>query len=496
MKLKNGLLALGATLIFCGAQAQDKTAIKYANSITNEDLYERIAVLSSDEMEGRDTGKKGQRMAAEYIANFYKSLGLVDPTKSGTYLQGFDLTSTAWGDVYIKSGKTTLKIDQDLIMAGDADIKKAAKAKLVFVGNGSEEEFNAADVKGNLVAILSVGANYNTKANLAKEKGAIGVVVVNIGEEDRFKTTVERYATFNSRGRLGFDRPTEQFPVFLVSPAGMAGLFGTDAETLMAAKGGAFKTKNVTYMAEKVKTAIPTENVVGFIEGTDKKEEVLVISSHYDHIGVAPNGDVFNGADDDASGTAAVMEIAEAFKKAADAGDRPRRSVLFLNVTGEEKGLLGSSYYSENPLFPLENTINNLNIDMIGRVDNNYKNEENQDYIYVIGSEMLSSHLKIVSDYANATYVGLKLDYRYDDENDTNRFYYRSDHYNFAKNNIPVIFYFNGVHDDYHKVTDTIEKIEFDLLNKRTKLVFFTAWDLLNRENRTPVDRVNTRPAR
>jgi Zn-dependent M28 family amino/carboxypeptidase len=235
---------------------------------------------------------------------------------------------------------------------------------------------------------------------------------------------------------------------------------------------------------------------MGFLEGTDKKEEVLVISSHYDHVGVSATGDAFNGADDDGSGTVSVMEIAEAFALAAKDGVKPRRSILFLNVTGEEKGLLGSEYYSENPVFPIANTVNNINIDMVGRIDYEYQKEANKDYVYVIGSEMLSSQLKKINEYNNITYTNLILDYRYDAEDDPNRFYYRSDHYNFAKFNIPVIFFFNGVHDDYHQVTDTVDKIEFPLMSKRAHLIFHTAWDLANRDQRTPVDGSNTRTDR
>src|SRR5690606_10933905 len=171
-------------------------------------------------------------------------------------------------------------------------------------------------------------------------------------------------------------------------------------------------------------------------------------------------------------------------------------SILFLNVTGEEKGLLGSEYYSDSPVFPLANTVTNINIDMVGRIDYEYEKEENKDYVYVIGSEMLSSHLKKINEYNNITYTNLVLDYRYDAADDPNRFYYRSDHYNFAKHNIPVIFFFNGVHDDYHQVTDTVDKIEFPLMTKRAQLIFHTSWDLANREYRTPVDGTNTRTDR
>ena len=183
-----------------------------------------------------------------------------------------------------------------------------------------------------------------------------------------------------------------------------------------------------------------------------------------DHIGIDSNGEVFNGADDDGSGTVAILEIAEAFKKASDEGNGPKRSILFLHVTGEEKGLLGSRYYTENPVFPLESTVTDLNIDMIGRVDKKHKGNPN--YIYLIGADKLSTELHDISESMNKKYTNIELDYTYNDENDPNRFYYRSDHYNFAKNNIPVIFYFNGVHSDYHAIGDTPDKINYEMLEK------------------------------
>ncbi len=231
----------------------------------------------------------------------------------------------------------------------------------------------------------------------------------------------------------------------------------------------------------------PTENVVAFIKGSEKPEEVLVISSHYDHVGMDDAGNIYNGADDDGSGTVGVLEIAEAFVQAQKDGFTPKRSILFLNVTGEEKGLVGSKFYTDEPIFPLENTVANLNIDMIGRIDPAH--EGNDNYVYLIGSDKLSTDLHNLSEAVNKKYVNMDLDYKYNDENDPNRFYYRSDHYNFAKNNIPIIFYFNGTHADYHKPTDTPDKIEYDLLAKRTQLVFLTAWEIANRDARLVVDK-------
>ena len=245
------------------------------------------------------------------------------------------------------------------------------------------------------------------------------------------------------------------------------------------------------YFQEIPKSFLPggvnaSENVVAYIEGSEIPDEIIVISAHYDHLGT--NGDeIFNGADDDASGTVAVLEIAEAFQLAVQDGRGPKRSILFLNLTAEEKGLYGSKWYVANPLFPLKNHIANLNIDMVGRVDDAHMDTPN--FIYLIGSDKLSTELHNLSEEANNKYVHLDLDYTYNDENDPNRFYYRSDHYNFAKNNIPIIFYFNGVHEDYHKATDTADKINYELLTKRTKLVFYTAWELANRKNKIVVDK-------
>jgi len=227
---------------------------------------------------------------------------------------------------------------------------------------------------------------------------------------------------------------------------------------------------------------VETENVAAIIKGSKFPEEYIVISSHLDHIGIK-NGEINNGADDNGSGTVALLEIAEAFKMAADVGQGPKRSLIFLHVTGEEKGLLGSSYYANNPLYPLAQTMTNLNVDMIGRTDPK-REDKDPNYIYLIGADRLSQDLHDISEATNTKYTQFKLDYTFNEEKDPNRFYYRSDHYNFAKNNIPVIFYFSGTHEDYHKPGDTPDKIMYDLLAKRTQLIFYTAWELANRTDK------------
>ncbi len=245
---------------------------------------------------------------------------------------------------------------------------------------------------------------------------------------------------------------------------------------------------------------VDSENVIAIIEGTEKPEEYLILTAHLDHVGYGRTGSrlrksyigevkdrIHNGADDDGSGTVAMLEIAQAFKQASKKGKGPKRSIIFLHVTGEEKGLLGSAYYSDNPIYPLSNTVANLNLDMIGRIDPTRKGDK-REYIYIIGSDHDSQDLHEISEQTNLQTVNLDLDYRYNAKDDPQRFYYRSDHYNFAKKGIPIIFYFSGTHEDYHLPSDTPDKINYDLLELRSKLIFYTAWNIANRDQRVVID--------
>lgn len=254
-----------------------------------------------------------------------------------------------------------------------------------------------------------------------------------------------------------------------------------------------YKNKNIIapkshpdYYQIVPKDALPndlnaSQNIIAYIEGSEFPDEYIYIAAHSDHEGVV-DGEIYNGADDNGSGTAAVLEMAEAFSIAVKDGYHPKRSIVFLHVTAEEVGLHGSRYYTENPIFSLENTVATLNIDMIGRVDNRHKDNEN--YIYLIGSNKMSTELDFIAQKANSTFTKLNLDYKYNDDRDPNRYYYRSDHYNFALKGVPVIFFFNGEHEDYTKPTDTADKINYPLLEKRTKLIFATAWYLANSPTR------------
>ena len=249
-----------------------------------------------------------------------------------------------------------------------------------------------------------------------------------------------------------------------------------------------FKVKNkASINIERYANLLEANNLLGYVEGTDLKEEVIVVTAHYDHIGIIGE-DINNGADDNGSGTTTVLEMVEAMVQAKKDGKGPRRSILFMHVTAEEKGLLGSEYYANtNPIFPLENTVACINTDMVGRKDDKH---DDYNYVYVIGADKISTELHDINERMNRLYTKLELDYTYNDENDPNRFYYRSDHYNFAEKGIPSIFFFNGTHADYHKPTDTVEKINFEAMQTRGRLIFHTLWQLANQDKRIEADKL------
>lgn len=478
------LSIISATLLLpVGLLAQQDISEKYAATITPQDMRSKLSILASDEFGGRETGTEGQKKAAQFLEDFYLDVGLAGPVE-GTYRQKFDMYQSDWSGVYVKA-KSGKKMNGDgYIFVGFANQSKEMKLKTAYLGEvTAETDFSPYKDMG----IIIVGGGREVFAKIA-EAGVKAVWTASSNDE-QFKSRLPRFARAYMSSRLRFDEaPAEENIIFYITKEMAADMMATSIEKLEDPS--SVKDKTIRFMVKENRITISTENIMAYLEGTDLKDEVLVISSHYDHIGQNEDGTVINnGADDDGSGTTGVMEIAEAFAQAAAEGNRPRRSILFLNVTGEEKGLLGSEYYADHPIFPIENTVNNLNIDMIGRVDPEHEESGNKDYVYVIGSEKLSSHLKVISEYANITYTGLDLDYRYDDPNDKNRFYYRSDHYNFAKSGIPIIFYFNGTHADYHRPTDTVDKIEFEVMAKRAQLVFHTAWILANRNDRTPVDK-------
>ncbi|WP_237587131.1 M28 family peptidase [Pontibacter russatus] len=511
--------------------ALSEAAPKYAATVTAADLSRHLTILASDEYEGRNTGEKGQKMAAEYISREFREDGLAGPVKTNSanpYYQTFELEKSMWGDGYMTVGEEKYLMMKDFFVLGNTPFQTEQAVDVVFAGYGIDDanysDYTNLDAEGKVLVVLAGepkgadgnylvsgtgkasdwGNDYRTKRNAATEHGAKAVMIVTGTNPGEFNSLTQRYKAYANRPSLGLKSSAENpsAATIFISPVAGAALLSTTTEKLLnynkqvatAGKPVAASftaAKDAKIMTERISDPLPTENVLGYIEGTDKKDEVVVLTAHYDHVGMDTTlqGDqIYNGANDDGSGTVAVIEIAEAFAQAKKDGYGPRRSVLFMTVTAEEKGLLGSEYYSANPVFPLENTVADINIDMIGRMDTEHEKTNNSNYIYSIGADKLSSELHEINEAMNGKYVHLELDYTYNDENDPNRFYYRSDHYNFAKHGIPIVFYFNGVHEDYHQPSDEVDKIIFESAEKVARLAFHVAWELANRENRIVVD--------
>ncbi len=499
----------------------DNTVMKkYMNTITAEDAKKHLYTVASDAFEGRNTASRGLKLAADYITNFYHSNGLVGPVKgkANPYLQPIPFYEKKVNKAEISGNGISLEHNKDFATLNSSNFDKTVE--LVFGGYGADladyNDLASLDLKGKAL-VLFTGEPMDSEGNRVLDKNQADFLTTeklrDLGITDLFLTTPRQgmwdaqapYLSYTTEilkpvhtmdeTELNRDKSYNRF---LISPAKVAGLLGLSPDefsskiqaNLDAKKptGGLFAPKEINMSVSQSESEITSNNLAAYLEGTDLKNEVIVISSHYDHVGVM-NGKIHNGADDDGSGTVGVMEIAEAFAKATKEGFRPRRSILFLNVTGEEKGLFGSAYYADvAPIFPLANTTTNLNIDMIGRVDP--KHEGGGDYVYIIGSDMLSTDLhKVHEEVAKENFPNFELDYLYNGKDHPERFYYRSDHYNFAKNGIPVIFYFNGTHADYHQPTDTPEKIDYNMLAKRAQLVFATAWELANIDKRPVVDK-------
>ncbi|UII33497.1 M28 family peptidase [Fulvivirga ulvae] len=485
---------------FLSVNAQtDTKAQKYAETITKDDLYDYLSILASDALEGRETGERGQKMAAAFIRDHFEEIGLQPPVKEGekmSYYQPVELYKNTPGEIYVKVKNNRYDNFKQVVFYGSADTGKEVSTEIVFAGNGTPSDYEQVDVKDKAVLVLVNNIQASQGAiEAATKNGATTVFIASATTDEEFAGLASQFKGWLSGGSLTLEKPKNDgmgSGVFFVSPTVINDIFNTPLSKLKEIaenpdKLKKVKTSKAAFKTEQKTEMVNTENVLGYLEGTDKKDELVVITAHYDHIG--RQGDkINNGADDDGSGTSAVMELAEAFVKAKEEGNGPRRSMLFMLVTGEEKGLLGSAYYAAHPVFPLENTIVDLNIDMIGRIDPEHK--DNPNYVYLVGSNRLSTELHEISEKVNETYTQFDLDYTYNDENHPDRIYYRSDHWNFAKNNVPIIFYFNGVHEDYHQPSDTIDKINFEMLTKRSKLVYYTAWVLANRSERPVVDKL------
>jgi len=482
--------------------------------ITIKKLKEHITVLASDSLEGREVGQPGELMAADYMSNYFKSIG-IPPYKDSTYYQTIPLEKRVIENANIKIGLDEYSFKKDFYTYPNFSQTKIESQEIVFLGYGIDTE-NYSDyntnVEGRVIVIfenepkdkqgnylVSGGkekcpdSSWRFKLNKAKEKGVKAVLFIT----ENYVSNYQKVEHKIEHPGVTLVKKEEPIPFFYISKEMTKNILGKNnierfKKKIKSKKQSFNKTikKSIVLVTKNKDTPLSGKNVLGFIEGSDPelKHEIIVITAHYDHIGII-DGLIHNGADDNATGTAAVLEVAAAFQLAKKSGHNFKRSILCFPNSAEEKGLLGSYYYVENPEFPLANTITCLNVDMIGRMDEFHPNDSN--YVYLIGSDKLSTDLHNISEKSNNKYVNMDLDYTFNDPNDPNRFYYRSDHYNFAKKGIPSIFYFSGVHEDYHKHTDTMEKLVYEKVEKTARLIFYTAWELSNTEKRPMVDKEN-----
>jgi len=514
--------------------ALPSAALEAANTITAARLSEYLHVIASDAMAGRDTPSKGLDDAAKFLADHLARLKIKPAGDDGTYFQKIELVSSKVdpSKSNVRVGDRAYKFGEDFL-AGTAN--GSASGALVYAGHGyvvkskNINAFNGLDVRDKIVVaatgVLPQGvargdlkgnageSDWEDAESYARKNGAKGLIRIPRNFErvwrfgrlmaDRDNYQVARFMAAGSGGAGG----AGELPAILPSAALLDALFAgekrTGADILKGvATGdagepfslGANKRAELTVSAASKK--VLTQNVVGVLEGSDPtlKNEYVAIGAHYDHVGVGQpvGGDaIYNGADDDGSGTVGVLAIAEALAH----GARPKRSVLFVWHCAEEKGLWGSEYFTKFPTVPLKQIVAQLNIDMIGRSkkdgDTNDANRElsRANEIYVIGSKMMSTELGDLSERVNRAYLNLNFNYKYDDPSDPNRFFFRSDHYNYARRGIPIIFYFDGVHEDYHRPSDSPDKIDYQKMEKVTRTVFLTAHELANAPTRPRVDK-------
>ncbi|NNF56852.1 MAG: M28 family peptidase [Rhodothermaceae bacterium] len=565
-------LLLTATLLLglaASAFAQTPTVLddpaltqRYQATITPDELAGHLYVYASDYFEGRETGTRGQHLAALYLAGQHQTMGLMPkgtaeatgPHDPRAFLQPFalereairraDLTVRRGSSVRISEYGTSEPVGEWFAISGDQYLafgpEGESEAGVVFGGYGiaseTYDDYAAMDAAGiNLAGqwllllddepmdasgqslitedgtLSDYSRNGFQKIRTVLQRGSMPAGFLLVSNDDDETLSMRAQGQLRRMGGLSLPSEEEddgvqprQIPPIYVISADLANAILGDhtVEDLQATINDsltpevfAIEGTQLGSRIEKATETVMVENVAAFLEGSDPvlKDEVVVISAHLDHIGTDPTAEddgISNGADDDGSGTIALLEIAEAFQQAKADGHGPRRSILFLHVTGEEKGLLGSAYYADSePLLPLANTVANLNIDMIGRHDPTY--EGSDQYVDIIGAELISTDIDEINTRVNdVTGLGLELSKRYNSPDDPNQFFRRSDHWNFGKHDIPFIFYFNGTHEDYHGIDDEPEKIDYDLLALRTRLVFGTAWQLANQDARPAVSGV------
>lgn len=515
------MLAALALASVAGAANRPLPTPEATSSITARELRKHLSFLASDELGGRYTFSPSNLIAARYLASQLEYYGYHGAARNGSFLQRVPLS---YRSVDLKTSHVTLNITgtkRDFNYA-DSFLSEApttidVAGGLVFVRYGvsspknNYDDYAGLDATGKIVLIASgdpaslknAAVDINERGeNAALAHGAIAAIKL---PDAPTVLGWEQIKSWMGAQKLGL--PPHQtasgktFPEVIAGPElikAIAKAMGTDASVL-AAPGDKLKSAEVAATAEiKLKVAVedapPAQNVAAILDGADPKlkDEYVVFSAHYDHLQTSEKGEVYHGADDDGSGTVSVLEIAQALA----IGPRPRRSILIVFHTGEELGLFGSEYNTDyEPVVPLEKLVADFNIDMVGRSrpegDDDPRDARltDKDSIYIIGADKLSSELNTLNEETNLDTARLKFDYTYNDEKNPERFYYRSDHYNYARHGIPIIFYFTGVHRDYHRPSDVVEKIDFEKMERIDRMIFATGWRVANLDHRLVVDK-------
>jgi hypothetical protein len=533
--MKKNLLALFLLFTFTFQSAtlaqtatkSNSPARKAAETITSEQLKDYLYFVASDEMEGRDTPSRGLDLTAKFIALNLKRWGFKPAGDDGSFLQTMALSRDA-----VDAEKNTLEIGGQKFAFGEDFLRvggnAAVNAPLVFAKDGwfvkskNIDALEGVDAKGKILLLYSEGFNRNTLTpfpkgvlpsdlageqgkdwadpmTYAKQKGAVGIILI---ASPQVQGNWEQVKNLLARGRFYPEKLRKSdlnnvLPTMLVSGKTGEAIFTGEATTISSASAFEMK-KSANIGAAGKKEIVNTQNVVAIWEGSDPvlKNEMVAIGAHYDHVGTNPNArgedKIWNGADDDGSGTVAILSIAEALAKSSK---RPKRSVLLVWHAGEEKGLWGSEYFNKFPTIDIKSVVAQLNIDMIGRSrkagDTNPKNANlsTETEVYVIGSQMMSSELGAVTKSINDSFLNLDYNYKYDDPKDTNRFFFRSDHFNYAVNGIPIVFWFDGVHEDYHQPGDEPQKIDYAKMERISRTIFLTMWEIADLKERPKVDK-------
>jgi hypothetical protein len=496
--------------------AQSPISSKYATIITAENLKKHLTIIAGDEMEGRETGTEGQRKAAAYIEAYFKKIGTKPIPALKGYQQFYPLYRDSTTTAQLNLKQIELQYGADFIIPANNNENGQFKSNaIVFAGYGIDDstynDYKNLDVKGKVVVFILgepkkegkyfisgtgrssewTAFGITKKLAAAEKNGAIGALIINPTQINFQEKAIENSKKTNQYfPRTDNNNPTLNYALITHAVAGKILTNSADSVIKWAKENKPFNDNErstlstaINFNFNKYRHVTKASNVAAIIEGSDKKSEYVFLTAHYDHLGKR-DGKIYYGADDDGSGTVAVLEMAAAFAKAKAAGKGPRRTVVCMTVSGEEKGLWGSEYYSDHPFFPLEKTSVDLNTDMIGRIDTERTTADSLNYVYVVGHDKISSELPLINEAVNNKFTQLVLDYKFDDPADPNRIYYRSDHYNFARKGVPVLFFYDGMlKADYHKTTDTVDKIYWNLFEKRARMIFLTAWEMANRND-------------